>query len=102
LLSENVYVNKEGTNVSKISDKSIIIECPKCKCEVEVNSSNVNDLTDSDPHDPLEDFFICPYCNKPTGLFKGIKGCTGNKESLLWADGTFIYIKINGEDFRIV
>ena len=103
MLSENIYVNDDGYNMSEVSESWIFVWiCPECGEEFTITKDNIEDFTDSDPHDPLQDYFICPDCEHAIGLFKGIDGKVDDEPARIWADGSFVYLSSVRGDERIV
>ena len=103
MLSENVYVNENGLGSMEITNGWMFLwKCPSCGQTHIINGVNVDNYIDSDPHDPLQDYLICPVCEHSEGLFKGVEGISMDTSARLWADGTFVYLHVLDRDERIL
>lgn len=104
MLSENIYVNKNSLDIKRVTSSrwGFYWCCPNCDSHYAITKDNIEDFITSDAHDPLEDYMMCPVCNKAYGLFKGVEGKTKGVSSRIWADGTYVYLSVFGKDERIL
>ena len=73
MLSENEYENEKIDNMGIDNSVSVSVICPHCGREVVLDCYNIEDNVDSDPHDPLYDYWVCKFCEEQVNLHEHMK-----------------------------
>lgn len=107
MLSENEYVisgNETMNNLKVAKGFEFYWQCTVCGEILHCCVDDIEKCVDSDPHDPLIEYLMCDVCDKGINIYnkKTPVAFDDGTAGELWSDGSYIYIRKNGEVLKVV